>query len=139
MGPHRLTPRVQTQSSRDTPPTAAPPAPTPALLITRVGAAPNQDCDRSAKVQTSSNRDTSQRIAVAFAPRSVIASAVLGAADSSMSLQTPAPPRRASSTANAAPIPLPAPVTTADAPWLVVLDLLSSLSSEPNISQPASA
>src|ERR1700743_1934269 len=108
MGPHRLTPKVHTQSSRDTSPMAAPPAPTPALLITRVGAALNQDCARSAKAQTSSNRDTSQ--------------------------PPTAPPRRASSTANAAPIPLPAPVTTADAPWLVVFDLLSSLSSEPNIS-----
>ena len=36
-----------------------------------------------------------------------------------MSLHTTAPPRRDSSTANAAPIPLPAPVTTAEACWLV--------------------
>src|SRR2546430_11025586 len=43
-----------------------------------------------------------------------------------MSLQTTAPPRRASSTANAAPIPLPAPVTTARALWLTLFDLCSN-------------
>lgn len=71
---------------------------------------------------------------MAFAPRSVIASAVRWAAASSMSLQTTAPPRRPSSAAKAAPMPLPAPVTTADAPRLV-FDLPSSLS---NIAQPTS-
>ncbi len=116
---------------------AAPPAPTPALLITSVGGPPNQDCDRSASASTSSIRETSQRTAVALAPRSVIASTVFCAAASSMSLQTTAPPRRPSSTANAAPIPLPAPVTTADARWLV-FGLPSTLSSGPNMkrSQP---
>src|SRR5271166_4663353 len=138
MGPQRLTPRVQAQSSRDTSPMGAPPEPTPALLITSVGAAPNQDCDCSANALTSANCETSQRIAVAFAPVWVIVSTVLWAAASSMSLQTTAPPRRASSTANAAPIPLPAPVTTAAAPWLG-FGLFSSLSSGPSISQPASS
>ncbi len=80
----------------------------------------------SASAYTSSNLVTSQWMATAFAPCSVIALDRLWAAASSMSLQTTAPPRRPSSTANAAPIPLPAPVTTADAPRLVVLDLCSS-------------
>lgn len=51
--------------------------PTPALLITSVGAASNQDCDCSANEHTSSTRETSQRIAMAFAPRSVSIAAVL--------------------------------------------------------------
>ena len=53
-----------------------------------------------------------------------------------MSLQTTVPPRRPSSTANAAPMPLPAPVTTARAPALVAF-LCRSLSRGPNIAQTA--
>jgi hypothetical protein len=46
---------------------------------------------------------------------SAIALTVFWAPTSSMSLQTTRLPRRASSIANAAPMPLPAPVTTARA------------------------
>ena len=66
---------------------------------------------------------TSQAIATASPPRSVIAVTVRFAATSSMSLQTTRLPRLASSMANAAPIPLPAPVTTARALWLTLGDL----------------
>src|SRR5246127_1359263 len=135
IGPHKLTPKAHAQSSRDASPMAAPPAPTPALLITSVGGAENQDSDWSARAHTSSNRDTSQRIATALAPRSAIASTVSWAAASLTSLPTTGPPRRASSIANAAPMPLPAPVTTAEAPWLVVFDWFPSLPSGPSISQ----
>ncbi len=107
---------------------AAPPAPTPALLITSVGGPENQAMDCLASAWTSPNCETSQRLAVALAPASVIASTVRWAAASSMSLQTTVPPRRPSSMAKAAPMPLPAPVTTADAPRLA-LRLPSSLSS----------
>ena len=51
-----------------------------------------------------------------------MASAVARAAVSSMSLHTTRPPRRASSVANAAPMPLPAPVMTAAASWLRFVD-----------------
>ena len=101
----------------------APPEPTPALLITSVGAPPNHDSDWAASSRTSSNRVTSHAIATASPPWSVIALTVFAAATSLMSLQTIRPPRRASSMANAAPIPLPAPVTTASALWLTLLDL----------------
>src|SRR6187402_1560983 len=47
-----------------------------------------------------------------------MASAVARDDPSSTSLHTIRPPRRASSVANAAPMPLPAPVMTAAAPWL---------------------
>src|ERR1700716_3103986 len=68
IGPHKLTPRVHAQSSSGTSPIAAPPAPTPALLTTSVGAAPKKDCAFSASALTSSNRETSQRLALLFAP-----------------------------------------------------------------------
>src|ERR1700729_3170131 len=122
MGPHRLMPSTHCQSSRGSSPIGAPPDPTPALLITSVGAAPNQDCDCVANSWTSSNRVTSQVIATPSPPMSAIALTVLFAATSSMSLQTTRLPRRASSIANAAPMPLPAPVTTARAWWLTLGD-----------------
>src|ERR1700731_68164 len=122
MGPHRLMPSTHCQSSRGSSPMEAPPEPTPALLITRVGAAPNHDSDWAASSRTSSNWDTSQRIATASPPLSVIALTVFAAVTSLMSLHTTRPPRRASSVANAAPIPLPGPVTTASALWLTLLD-----------------
>src|SRR5258708_39031875 len=95
MGPHRLMPSTQCQSSRGSSPIGAPPDPTPALLITSVGAAPNQDCDCVANSWTSSNRVTSQVIATASPPLSAIALTVLFAATSAMTLQTTRMPRPA--------------------------------------------
>src|SRR5690625_4316619 len=127
MGPHRLTPRVQVQSSIGIVPIEVPPAPTPALLTTRVGGPSNQPWASVASFVTSATWDTSQRSAVARPPSAVIAAAVRSAPASSISLQTTAPPRRASSRANAAPMPLPAPVTTAAARWLRLGDRPKSM------------
>ena len=113
IGPHRLMLRTQFQSSIDIAPIGVPPAPTPALLITRVGGPSNQSWAVPASAVTSSSRETSQCAAVARPPRSMMASATRWAAGWSMSLHTTAPPRAPSSVANAAPMPLPAPVTTA--------------------------
>src|ERR1700730_13720544 len=144
IGPHRLMPSTHCQSSRGSSPMGAPPEPTPALLITRVGAAPNHDSDWAASSWTSSNRDTSQAIATASPPLSVIVLTVFAAATSLTSLQTTRPLRRASSVANAVPIPLPAPVTTASAFWLTLFDLrngpsIPSLPSLPRRSKSALA
>src|ERR1700722_5116346 len=123
MGPHRLMPSTHCQSSMGSSPIGAPPEPTPALLITSVGAAPNQDCDWVASSWTSLSLVTSQAITTASPALSVIVLTVLFAATSSMSLHTTRLPRRANSIANAAPIPLPAPVTTARALLLTLGDL----------------
>ena len=72
----------------------------------------------SASWATSSSRATSHRIAQCLPACGDDAVSRCRAAVSSMSLQTTLPPRWASSTANAAPIPLPAPVMTAAALWL---------------------
>ena len=124
--PHILTPITQCQSSMEISPTGLPPAPTPALLITRVGASPNHSWARSARASTCSSRDTSQGTARAWPPCSWIASAVAVAVAGLRSLHTTRPPRRASSSANARPIPLPAPVTTARLP-LEILFLVNTL------------
>src|SRR5271156_1508725 len=131
IGPHRLMPSTQCQSSRGSSPIGAPPEPTPALLITSVGASPNHDSDWTASSRTSSNFVTSQVIAIASPPLSVIALTVFAAVASLMSLPTTRPPRRASSVANAAPIPLPAPVTTASALWVTLFDLRNRPSIQP--------
>jgi hypothetical protein len=99
-----------------------PPAATPALLMTSVGGPLNQACASVAIRCTSSIRVTSQRTGSALPPPPMIASAVVRAAFSSMSLHTIRPPRRANSVANAAPIPLPAPVMTAAASRLHLFD-----------------
>lgn len=82
----------------------------PALLITRSVGFPNHSSAVSARASTSSNTDTSQAASMA---RSPISAAVSFAPGRSTSAHTTRPPRRASSTANARPIPLAAPVTTA--------------------------
>jgi hypothetical protein len=122
IGPHRLMPRTHDQSSRLVSPMGVPPAPTPALLMTSVGGPLNQACASVANRCTSSIRVTSQHRASARPPSSAIASAVARAPFSSISLHTIRPPRRASSVANAAPMPLPAPVMTASASRLRLSD-----------------
>ena len=111
-------PRIHSQSASGVCPITAPPAPTPALLTTKLGGPPNQLHASLARTCTSWIDETSHLAASALPPWSVIASAVPCAARSSMSLQTTLPPRAASSTANAWPIPLPEPVTTALLSWL---------------------
>src|SRR3954468_8692040 len=113
---------TQFQSSRVASPIGRPPAPTPALLITTVGGPPNQAVASLASCSTSSIRETSQRSAVASPPLATMPWAVACAEASSTSLHTTRPPRAASSAANAAPIPLPAPVMTAAASWLRLSD-----------------
>jgi hypothetical protein len=114
--PHRLVLIVQRQSSIARSPMTQPPLPTPALLTSRSAGAPKRLSTLSDKASTCSSADTSQPAASALPPVERICSAVTSARWRSTSAQTTAPPRREISCANARPIPLPAPVTTAREP-----------------------
>ncbi|SKU14102.1 Uncharacterised protein [Mycobacteroides abscessus subsp. abscessus] len=107
------------QSSIDVAPMRLPPAPIPALLITRLAALPNRSSLASARLRTCSRSVTSHTTSKPSPPACLTNSADSFAVMGSLSAHTTRPPRRASSTANARPIPLPAPVTTAWARWVL--------------------
>src|SRR3954470_16240333 len=87
-----------------------------AALLTRMSSAPSSATVRSTAASTCSRERTSQPIAIAVPPSRVIASTVSAQSSSRRSLTATCAPSAASLIAVAAPIPRPAPVTSAARP-----------------------
>src|SRR5580700_2313244 len=112
--PKRFTPRIHSQSRSGTC-HIGPPMPMPALLHTTC-TLPNASNVRRANSSTCAALETSVRTAMASALPLAIASRTSPSGLSSTSASTTFMPSRAKRSANARPIPLAAPVTTATLP-----------------------
>src|SRR5258708_28994680 len=113
--PHRLTPRIQRQSSTEFS-HAVPLSATPALLQTRC-----TSFTLAANASTCSPFETSTRIALALVPFFSINSLVAARPLSSTSASARCMPSSAKASAMARPRPLAAPVTTAVLPFSGVI------------------